>query len=137
VYHISEKVWEIMMHVNGVDYVGSVSQTKLSKELIKTSILSYPNTFPETSCIAVMEAMAAGCFVVTSNLGALPETLAGFGAMVDIDGDWQKYGNFFIREILNFLYNPQDMSKQIEYVNKNYVWSLRAKEWEKWMKTLK
>lgn len=144
-YHVDKEVdersygslYDSCRNTEGVDYIGSVSQTRLAKELIKTSILAYPNTFPETSCIAVMEAMAAGCLVVTSRLGALPETTAGFGKLIDIDGDWQKYGNLFIREVLNFLYNPQDMSKQVEYINKNYVWSKRAKEWEKWMKTLK
>jgi len=99
--------------------------------------LAYPNIFPETSCIAVMEAMAAGCFIVTSRLGALPETTAGFGKLIDVDGDWQRYGNFFIREILNFLYEPKDLSSQVAYANRHYTWKVRAKEWEKWIKTLK
>jgi len=121
----------------GVKYLGSISQPKLAKELVKTSILAYPNTFPETSCIAVMEAMAAGCFIVTSRLGALPETTAGFAKLIDVDGDWQRYGNLFIKEILAFLYEPKDLSPQVEYVNKHYTWKIRAKEWEKWLKTLK
>lgn len=145
VYHIPKEVDEksygalytACRNTYGVDYIGSVSQTKLAKELVKTSVLAYPNIFPETSCIAVMEAMAAGCFIVTSRLGALPETTAGFGKLIDIDGDWQRYGNFFIREILNFLYEPKDLSSQVAYTNKYYTWKVRAKEWEKWIKTLK
>ena len=145
VYHIPKEtdeksygtLYAACRNTYGVDYIGSVSQTKLARELVKTSVLAYPNTFPETSCIAVMEAMAAGCFIVTSRLGALPETTAGFAKLIDIDGDWQRYGNFFIREILNFLYESKDLSSQVAYANRHYTWKVRAKEWEKWIKTLK
>jgi len=145
VYHVSKEeddknygaLYDACRNTPGVEYVGSISQTKLASELIKISILAYPNTFPETSCIAVMEAMAAGCFIVTSKLGALPETTAGFAKLIEVDGDWQRYGNLFIREILNFLYNPKDLSAQVAYANKHYTWKVRAKEWETWIKTLK
>lgn len=145
VYHVPKSVddksygelYDACRNTPGVTYIGSISQTKLARELIKASVFAYPNTFPETSCISVMEAMAAGCFIVTSRLGALPETTAGFAKLIDVDGDWQKYGNLFIREILNFLYEPKDLSSQVVYANKHYTWRVRAKEWEKWIKTLK
>ncbi len=62
---------------------GSQPKEKLYSLLKESSILLYPNTsYRETSCITAMEAMACGIPVVTSNRGALPETLNQGGIIV-------------------------------------------------------
>lgn len=66
----------------GVTVHGWVGQDRLAREYQAADVLLYPaitptgEFFPETSCISVMEAQAAGCFPITSDHGALRETNA-------------------------------------------------------------
>lgn len=61
----------------GCTYHGAVSNDEVRKALAKSHIFAYPSIWQETSCIAAIEAMSAGTTVVTSSLGALPETASG------------------------------------------------------------
>lgn len=61
---------------------GNVQQSELAHEFLQSSVLFYPNTFPETSCITAMEAMAGGCVVLSSATGALPETVGDTGILI-------------------------------------------------------
>jgi glycosyltransferase involved in cell wall biosynthesis len=124
-----------------VHYAGSVPQPRLAEELKAASILAYPNTFAETSCIAVMEAMAAGLFVVTTDLGALPETTMGFGALVSSDagpGGQKALERDFLDRLKVVLRNraddpsrfAADRFEQVEAINAGCTWRARAPQWE-------
>jgi glycosyltransferase involved in cell wall biosynthesis len=63
-------------------YVGSINQPRLAAELRRSAVLAYTNTFAEMACVAVMEAMSAGLHVLTSDLGALSDTMQGHGTLV-------------------------------------------------------
>jgi glycosyltransferase involved in cell wall biosynthesis len=123
-----------------VSYVGSVPQPDLARAMAEISILSYPNTYPETSCISVLEALAAGALVVTSDLGALPETTLGRGELVP---NHQAIGlEEFSRQYLARLQAVLDSAaadprgfderlyEQTKIVNAEHTWRVRAAEWE-------
>jgi glycosyltransferase involved in cell wall biosynthesis len=126
----------------GINYRGSISQTELARELAGVTMLAYPNTFAETSCIAAMEALAAGLLVVSSGLGALPETCGGWGRLVPPAGPGRSQEQFaidFARAVdqaLSELQSDRDRFfrqrfEQSRAINASCNWDLRAGEWER------
>ena len=124
--------------IAGVEYLGSVPQPRLAQELRSVSVLAYPNTYAETACIAVLEAMAAGCYVVTSRLGALPETTANFARLIPLGTNREAYLNRFVEQVVQVLTemrvrnNPdieKHLRRQVFYVNENCTWPILSEEW--------
>jgi glycosyltransferase involved in cell wall biosynthesis len=123
----------------GVVYRGSIPNFELRKELPIFDILAYPNTFEETSCIAVIEALSAGLRVVTSNLGALPETTEGWARMypylMDPSLHAQTFSNILLEEI-ELIYNGRldhHLNQQVNLYNTRWTWDYRIQEWLKFL----
>ena len=122
-------------NTKNVNYHGYTFNGEIRKAVEKAHIYAYPSIFEETSCLAVIEAMAAGCHVVTTNYGALPETCGEFATMIEFDSSGQnlieRYAetlNSVIDNYKNNLYKD-DLEMQIKYYNKNYSWETRIQEW--------
>lgn len=136
-------LYELARNLPGVDYIGPVPQPELAASLQSAAALAYPTTFDETSCIAAMEALACGADVLTTDRGALPETLNGFGCMLQSAGlksnfaTNDKMANAFIEMVVHRLsqarQNPHEAAArraaQMEFVRSNYAWDVRAQQW--------
>jgi len=69
-----------------VIFRGGLRQPELARDLTQFDLWLYPTDFPETSCIAAMEAQAAGVPVVSSRRFALRETVEDGRTGILIDG---------------------------------------------------
>jgi len=84
-----------------VVYRGSIPNEELRKELPTFDMLTYPCTFEETSCIAVIEALSAGLRVVTSSIGALPETTGGWARTYSFINDRDQHAQRFAKVLID------------------------------------
>ena len=64
--------------LKNVNYKGYCRHDELMAKLKNYDVSVHPSTFEETFCISAMEALAAGCMLITTNLGAIPETCGEF-----------------------------------------------------------
>lgn len=131
----------LCLETEGVEYFGPVSQPVLAEALTDAAALAYPSTYPETSCISALEAMALGASVLTTRLGALAETLAGFGHMLEPHVNEAQLAKDFAAMAISALNGirtqPDEAAArreaQIAYVRQNYTWAARALEWQRWL----
>jgi len=132
-----ENIFEECKNTKNVNYLGFVKNSEVIELLKKIHIYSYPSVWPETSCISAIESMAAGCEVVTTNLGALYETCAPFGTFISFDRDFdkleKKYSETLLDSINNFWSdkNQKKLDLQRKTINMLYSWEHRSNEWKK------
>ncbi len=61
------------------EHIGALTKKDLVEFMCtKADIWCYPTQFEEVSCITAMEVMAAGLTIMTTNVGALPETIGDY-----------------------------------------------------------
>jgi len=130
-----ENIFYECKNTKNVNYLGFQENKNIIELLKKTHIYSYPSIWPETSCISAIESMAAGCEVITTNLGALYETCAPFGTFVGFDRNLQnledRYKNTLSKRIEDFWSseNQKKLQLQQQSINLFYSWETRSNEW--------
>lgn len=112
----------------------NMTQRQLAQEYLQATLFFYPNIVRETCCITALEAQAAGCPVVTSDLGALAETVGDGGIIITGEPGAPKYNHDFIEAVEMLLTNSecwQRYSAQAsQRIRLNYSWEHVADRFE-------
>ena len=73
-----QALYEKAKSIKNVNYKGYMNHAQLLSILHTYDINVHPSTWEETFCISAMESLAAGLVLITTNLGAIPETCTEF-----------------------------------------------------------
>ena len=130
-----EKLFDkIEEHPNMTNY-GAVPYDELREAWKKMHILAYPSTWQETSCRVAMEAMSAHCAVVTSNWGALPETVGEYGYMYSYTEHKADHAECFadmLEDVMDdYWYDKtqKNLDNAQDYAYNHYSWDKRIEQW--------
>lgn len=135
-------LYEKCKSMENVIYRGTIPNSQLRDELSNFDILAYPSTFEETSCIAVIEALSAGLRVITSNIGALPETTEGWSRMYEYlenkDLHAIKFAYILEQEIEKMRTGELEYSLNIQkqIYKPKWDWDQRIQEWINYLNIL-
>ncbi len=134
-----------------IAHVGMIGQTELAQRMKRGAVLVSPNPWPETSCIALIEAMAAGLCAITTNRAALPETGEGFPQHIpveDIDHPlrfdipmlYEAFAEAIDQTLNGWLNQPieteQRLRRQIDHFVSRYQWSQRTAPWIEFIESI-
>ena len=118
-----------------VNYIGYKSNEYIREHMKDYRMYVYPSIWEETSCISLLESMAAGLYCITTNLGALFETGAEFPVYVPYSTDYKSLSKKFA-EVIDMAAETLDdpniqshLKLQMDYTNKYYNWNKQGRVW--------
>lgn len=119
----------------GIYMHGSLPKAGLAAEMATARLMVYPSTWPETSCIAAIEAQASGTPVVTSTLAALPEAVDDgvTGCLIPGDPHSIEFGRCFVKTVVTLM-NDDGLWTKLSHGARNrckllYDWKGIAEDW--------
>ncbi|QQR81169.1 MAG: glycosyltransferase family 4 protein [Deltaproteobacteria bacterium] len=119
----------------GVTLYGPLAKRELVKILEESRLMTYPNTFAETFCIAALEAQAAGLPVVTTDLAGLKERVSDGidGFLISGHASETLYQEKFIEYVTTLLTDDSLWEKQSHAAYQkalSFSYDTLAERWE-------
>ena len=129
-----EHLWEKAKSLPNVNYMGYCPHQDLVAKLKDYHVNCFPSIWEETFCISAMESLAAGQLLITTDLGAIPETCAEFPIYIPFTQDKEK----LTQQTLECILQCKEMFKtdlswglkfQQEYYKRYYDWKIISRFW--------
>ena len=116
-----------------IKHAGHLTKNELYALYQESTAFVYPTMFYETSCITAMESQACGLPMITTNRGALPETLCN-EANILIDGptNTKEYVDKFVDSVFQIIEEGESEVRKEKMKKKiwDYDWDRIAEKWE-------
>lgn len=118
------------LNINHTEYAPN---SEVRKAVSSAHILAYPSVFEETSCLSAIEALSAGCKVVTTNFGALYETCGVWADYVPLSPNIvERYTKVLQYNIDHYWDQYETTVEQRKHYNKFWSWQNgnRLNQWK-------
>lgn len=134
-----KKMYNDLKNIDGINYNKSISQFELIDVMNQSLLFIYPTFVVESFCNSMIEAMSCGCYIVSTNIGALKSVAYPYGKFIDININDKKnhpyydsIDNIYIDKIVDesskiidlylnkSLYLENYLKEQIVYVKNTY-----------------
>ena len=136
---VFEPLYKKLKDMKNVDYISNVSNEEIRKELVNSHIFAYPNIWPESSCLAAIEAMSAKNLLVLPNLAALKETGSKSKFLYEFTDNPSDHINTFQKQLTLAIQFVQKQSEDYKshldelkiYADNNHNLNEYLKKWER------
>jgi glycosyltransferase involved in cell wall biosynthesis len=132
-------LYEQAKKLPNVNYIGYKPNSYIKEHLKDYNMYVYPSIFEETSCISLLESMAAGLYCITTNYGALFETGAEFPMYIPYSSNYRNLAEKFaygIEAAAGSLHESvihNHLISQSQYTHQYYGWSKQASSWTRFL----
>jgi glycosyltransferase involved in cell wall biosynthesis len=129
-------VYEMLKTNPCVNYHGTQPNEVVRQACLDAHVMAYPSVYYETSCMAIMEAMMSGCLVITSSLGALPETCGDWAWMFPYSENPDHVAQHTYNMMISALDHYSDPAVQVAlqlqsgYYQNFYSFEARKPQWK-------
>jgi glycosyltransferase involved in cell wall biosynthesis len=132
-------LYEKAKNMPNVNYMGYCDHKTLVSKLKDYDVNCFPSIWEETFCISAMESLAAGQILITTDLGALPETCCEFPIYIPYTQNKPKLALQLAECILSTKRMlGQDLTDplkfQQEYYKRFYDWKYIGNHWNNFLK---